>query len=97
MPKIPDCDRCKLFSHTKYLVCAVHPAGPEGKYCRDFETAELWELEDPKNYKDYNFKDLMWHPLFTGRCPDCRHPFSRFKLPPVNWYCEECGWEDELA
>jgi len=95
MPKISDCDRCRLYSQTSYLVCAVHPYGPVGDYCQDFESADLWEPEDPANYQDQNMEEFFWHPLFTGRCPECRYKFSRNKLPPARWYCPSCGWEDD--
>ena len=29
MSKIPDCDRCLLYTHQIYFVCAVHPEGVE--------------------------------------------------------------------
>ncbi|HEY9628053.1 MAG TPA: hypothetical protein V6C84_12195 [Coleofasciculaceae cyanobacterium] len=36
---------------------------------------------------------LMWHPVFTGLCPQCRHEF-----PPItkriHWDCPECQWRD---
>ncbi len=56
MPKIPDCDRCLLYSHDPHLVCAVHPAGPQGNSCLDFredpniEPVELWEPEGATYY-----------------------------------------------
>jgi hypothetical protein len=36
MPKIPDCDRCLLYSHDPHLICAVHPNGVDGDRCLDF-------------------------------------------------------------
>lgn len=95
MPKILECDRCNYYAHSKYLVCAVHPSGIDGNYCPDFESSELWGLESPENYKDQQIEDMFWHPIFTGRCPMCNHEFSRFQPPPIDWYCDECGWEDE--
>ena len=39
---------------------------------------------------------LLWHPLFTGLCPQCRYPF-----PPdsehVHWDCPSCGWKDDTV
>jgi hypothetical protein len=95
MPKISLCDRCNFYAHTTYLVCAVHPSGVDYDTCHDFESAELWELEDPSYYKDLDLDDMLWHPTFTGKCPICKHIFSRFQPPPVNWYCPECGWQDK--
>jgi len=95
MPKISECDRCSFFSRTHFIVCAVHPSGPDHDRCHDFETAELWEPEDPAAYTEQNMEDWLWHPLFTGKCPECRHPFSRYKLPPLHWHCHMCGWDEE--
>ena len=56
MPKIPECDRCLLYARNPYLVCAVHPTGPNDDTCpdfrEDFNTAseELWEPEGASYY-----------------------------------------------
>jgi hypothetical protein len=39
MGKIPDCDRCLLYTHQIYFVCTVHPEGVE---------TEKWALSDRK-------------------------------------------------
>ena len=96
MPKILECDCCNYYAHSIYLVCAIHPSGVENNFCPDFESSELWGLENLENYKDQQMDDMFWHPIFTGRCPMCAHQYSRFQPPPINWYCDECGWEDEL-
>jgi hypothetical protein len=55
MPKIPECDRCLLYSHNPHLVCAVHPGGVDGNSCLDFredpnaQAVELWEPEGAQN------------------------------------------------
>lgn len=54
--KIPDCDRCLLYSHNPHLVCAVHPSGVEGNSCLDFRpdpNAEPEELWSPEGYSWY--------------------------------------------
>ncbi len=89
-----ECDRCSYYAHSRYVVCALHPAGPTRPHCPDFDSAELWEPEDPAIYGEW-VKEMLWHPLFTGRCPECRRPFSRFKLPPVTWQCSACGWQED--
>ncbi|MBD1847798.1 hypothetical protein H6F89_31315 [Cyanobacteria bacterium FACHB-63] len=35
---------------------------------------------------------LDWHPMFTGRCPNCEVtiPFGERSL----WKCDHCGWKD---
>ncbi|MBE9180265.1 hypothetical protein IQ268_17010 [Oculatella sp. LEGE 06141] len=37
MPKRPECNRCRFNANSSYLVCAVHPSGPDGDRCPDFQ------------------------------------------------------------
>ena len=56
MPKIPDCDRCSLYAHNPYIVCAVHPEGVETDKCLDFRpdpNAQIEEQWSPKGYSWY--------------------------------------------
>ena len=56
MPKLPECSRCLLWAHNPYLVCGVHPTGPNTNTCIDFqenpnaEAEELWEPEGASYY-----------------------------------------------
>lgn|GEM_PF-444053 len=84
MAKISLCDRCNYYAHTNLLVCAVHPYGPEWGVCSDFISAELWEPDDPKSYDPEMESECGWHPIFTGKCPECRTSFSRMRLPHSN-------------
>jgi hypothetical protein len=36
MAKIPDCDRCLLYTHQIYFICTIHPEGVETEKCPDF-------------------------------------------------------------
>ena len=36
---------------------------------------------------------LMWHPLFTGLCPQCRHEF--LPITVIHWDCPKCQWTDD--
>jgi hypothetical protein len=94
MPKT-SCDRCSFYAHSPFLVCAVHPYGPPSNPCPDFESADLWQPENIEDFGEQQMGDLWWHPLFTGRCPECHYNFSRLKLPPLHWHCPVCGWEDD--
>ena len=38
---------------------------------------------------------LDWHPMFTGRCPNCEMPLHQTDPPRVHWDCEHCGWVDD--
>ena len=64
MPKIPDCDRCLLYTHNPYLVCGVQPLGVKTENCLDFradpevEEDEAWS---PEGYSFYN-GDLVKNP-----------------------------------
>lgn len=116
MPKIPDCDRCLLNAHNPYLVCAIHPFGPDDNSCLDFRPAtnaepeELWEPEGASYYsgelilqprqrwtREEQLELLDYHPLFTGKCPQCKFEFPRYERPPVHWDCLECGWMDDTV
>ena len=36
---------------------------------------------------------LDWHPLFTGRCPNCERAIA--SEGQVHWDCGHCGWKDD--
>ncbi|MBN3945390.1 MAG: hypothetical protein HWQ38_02400 [Nostoc sp. NMS7] len=53
MPKLPECvgvarlrHRCLLNPHNPHIVCAVHPAGPQGDSCLDFREDSNIEPEE---------------------------------------------------
>jgi hypothetical protein len=50
MPKLPECDRCLLYSWDYHLACAIHPTGVEGDSCLDFRPNP--ELEG-KHFRDF--------------------------------------------
>ncbi|AFZ27262.1 hypothetical protein Cylst_5228 [Cylindrospermum stagnale PCC 7417] len=37
---------------------------------------------------------IDWHPIFTGKCPQCGTAFNRDYVSRVHWDCE-CGWMDD--
>jgi rubrerythrin len=34
---------------------------------------------------------LKTHPVFSGRCPQCRYQYPSDRL---SWHCPICGWND---
>ncbi|MFG6105409.1 hypothetical protein U2F10_24355 [Leptothoe sp. EHU-05/26/07-4] len=38
---------------------------------------------------------LDWHPIFTGRCPNCEMPILQTQPPRVHWDCDRCEWMDD--
>ncbi|BDI20597.1 hypothetical protein ANSO36C_63990 (plasmid) [Nostoc cf. commune SO-36] len=74
------------------------------------EPAELWELEEASYYNYYNGELILqpqqrwtrqqklelldWHPMFTGKCPQCGASFDRDYTSRVHWDCE-CGFLDD--
>jgi hypothetical protein len=38
---------------------------------------------------------LDWHPLFTGRCPECEMPIV--ETGSQHWNCANCGWKAALS
>ena len=77
--------------------------------------AGLWEHEGGSYYagelvmesvqhwtREQKLALLDWHPMFTGRCPDCERTLRGAELSlmqthpaRVYWDCEECGWKDD--
>ncbi|MBD1835402.1 hypothetical protein H6F61_22630 [Cyanobacteria bacterium FACHB-472] len=67
MPKIPECNSCQLNRHNPFIVCAVHPAGPNSDCCLDFRpTAESGELWEPKGAKYIHDKLELEQPTYDG-------------------------------
>jgi hypothetical protein len=72
------------------------------------EPQELWEPEGAGFYdgelilqpamvrSERQLELLNWHPLFTGRCPNCETPIACTE-PPVHWDCSHCGWLDDTV
>lgn len=69
---------------------------------------ELWEPEGASYYngelvlqpqqkwtREEQMELLDWHPLFTGKCPQCNGEFDRDYTARVHWDCPECGWMDD--
>ncbi len=50
MPKLPECIYCRFYARNYYLICSLHPAGPNGDKCSDFASDP--ELED-KRFEDF--------------------------------------------
>lgn len=63
---VDDCFRCRYYSWTHYLVCAVHPSGVDGDACPDFEsdpTADAVQYRDFLGLgEDAEPIDNPWHP-----------------------------------
>ena len=65
MPKLPECSRCLLWAHNPYLVCGVHPTGPNTNTCIDFQenpNAEAEELWEPEGASYYNGELILQRP-----------------------------------
>jgi hypothetical protein len=72
------------------------------------EPQEVWEpkgasfyngeliLQPAKVRSAHQLELLDWHPLFTGRCPNCETPIAFVELP-VHWDCSHCGWVDDTV
>jgi hypothetical protein len=104
MSKAEECDRCGNFSGYEgegFLVCAMHPAGPEVTPCPDWDLVEddwfpcgatyvngelILSQADFLEECDRNIETLL-HPSITGRCPDCGTEFDCSQLLLVHWDC----------
>lgn len=38
---------------------------------------------------------LDYHPMFTGRCPNCERTMLHTHPALVHWDCEHCEWKDD--
>jgi hypothetical protein len=91
------CQRCQRYSHTPYLICAIHPSGPEGDVCWDFApnaAAAVQERWQPVGVSFYD-GDLI---------PDTAHYLTteeRLALiashPLFTGRCPQCGAEFDGA
>ncbi|MCM1985143.1 hypothetical protein [Lyngbya confervoides] len=110
--RIPQCDRCQYNAFSEYLVCALHPGGPDGAPCQDFEPwpAGLGEFPDlgyPEAGLEVHASALSRLSLLEQLEQIESHPmFSGHcpqcghKLghgPRLTWNCDRCGWEDSLT
>lgn len=105
MPKLPECDRCQLNPHNPFVVCAVHPTGPDSDRCLDFrpaaETEELWE---PEGARYINDELVLNRPTYDGQ--PVPMPRQRFTLeekmqlldyhPLFTGQCPQCGHQFDM-
>lgn len=73
-----------------FLALFDEPWEPQGA---TYEGDELVIDRDPVKELVRRQNLLNWHPLFTGRCPECEMPISDPGVP--HWDCPECGWIDD--
>ncbi len=112
MSKTEECICCENFSGYQgegFLVCAMHPAGPDETPCPDRDLVEDDWFPSEVAYVDGELVlaqapflevgdrnlAIMIHPRFTGRCPECDHEFDRCRLLSMPWDCDHCGWMDD--
>ena len=73
------------------------------------DDGELWEPAGASYYdgelilqpqqrwtREEQLELLNWHPLFTGKCPQCGASFSKDYTARVHWDCP-CGWIDDTV
>ncbi len=88
------CDRCLLYAHNPYLVCAVHPGGVDGDNCIDFREDPNAEEEEKKQPVGASYVDNELvldgnHLLVNG--------IEIIQLDPASWHpmhtgkCPRCG------
>jgi hypothetical protein len=81
---------------------------PDFEPSRTRQVEGQWEPQDAAYYGDelvitpvsrwtraQRLELLLWHPLFTGLCPNCRQPFTLDQLSQVHWDCPACSWCDD--
>ena len=81
---------------------------PDFKADPSLPADELWEPEGASYYAGelvitpaqhwtaaQKLALLDWHPLFTGRCPNCERSLVQTHPARVHWDCDQCGWIDD--
>ncbi|MBD2302997.1 hypothetical protein [Nostoc sp. FACHB-190] len=74
------------------------------------QVEELWQPEGATYYNgelivqpsqrwtpEEQLELLDWHPMFTGKCPQCGAEYDRDYTSRVHWDCSECGWMDDTV
>ena len=92
MPKIDLCDRCVLYAHNPYIICAVHPMGVDTDECIDFRpdpNAEIEEQWSPEGYVWYG-DELI--PLRPSRYTPEEQLEILDNHPFFTGVCPECGF-----
>lgn len=102
MPKLPECDRCLLYAHSPYLVCALHPTGVAEDSCLDYrldpniEVEEQWE---PEGASYYNGELIIQTRRRYSSGVATRSPEEQLWLldhhPMFTGACPQCGYEWE--
>ncbi|MBD2418242.1 hypothetical protein H6G54_11110 [Anabaena cylindrica FACHB-243] len=102
MPKILECDRCLLYAHNPYIICAVHPSGVTGDSCIDFRedsnVEELWQLVGARYI---NNDELVLDRSFYNGVeiiqPSILIPEQQIEIlenhPLFTGFCPQCGAE----
>lgn len=89
--------------------CPDHQPHPDWEeFSRLDWVAEEWEPDGASYYNgeliltpeqqltlDQRFALLDWHPLFTGRCPECERAIAPTVPPQVHLDCPHCHWKDD--
>ena len=101
MPKLSCCNYCKFYAHSPYMVCAVNPKGVIEDECPDFRlSTEPANEDDPLSWYNDAWETpgaIGWHPIFSGRHPNCEYPIWQTESARVYWDCLECGWKDDAV
>ena len=109
MGKGQECDCCENFSgytDETFLVCTMHPSGPECEPCPDFEQTEtnfflsstelvdgdlVMALVQLSELRDLGI-EIQTHPRLTGCCLECGSEFDQRLPSSLYWDCDCCGW-----
>jgi hypothetical protein len=74
------------------------PSCPQGEWWEpeggSFYGDELVISPHQRLTRQQQLELLMWHPVFTGLCPQCRHEFPK-ETPLIHWDCPNCHWKDD--
>jgi hypothetical protein len=109
--RLPECDRCQMFSHSEYLVCAIHPEGYKGMSCPDFAQIPGFIEDSPWAPIGYTYyggelvsnsqphlsrEDQLWM-LEHHPLFTGKCPLCQSEIPGAHAHfdCDRCGWIDD--
>lgn len=107
----PQCDCCSHNTDyplcANYSSGLDGDSSPEFELNSESALNELRGLEEASYYagkvvvtpqrwtKTQKLELLLWHPLFTGVCPNCRQPCPTQEPVLTHFKCHSCNWKDD--
>lgn len=68
MAKIPECELCRFYVHSAYMVCVMHPEGPDTIICHHYAFEPCAVQKDEPNPLSWHTDDgrSAWQATYLG-------------------------------